>query len=179
MQTLPLALGLLVTSLFAYAIPQLIFGVYSVWSRVFGIFLFFLVIFVAIIIIIKNSFKAKWLNFLNPIFQNVQIILGLIFLVFFLGLYTIYLGFTASEGGEFALIFGLPPIALSIAQLFYIYKPNYPSNQLGQTVPAEAGQRKFSGLSIAFISIGATIAIFFYLFYCAPDTTLLKIQHIP
>ena len=159
MQTLPLALGLLATSLFAYAIPQLIFGVFSVWSRVFGTIFFFIVVFVAITIIIKNSFRAKWLNVLNPIFQNVQIIQGLTFLVFFSGLYTIYLGFTASEGGEFALIFGLPPVALSIAQLFFIYKTKYPSIQPSQTIHTEAGQRKFSGLSIAFISVGATIAI--------------------
>jgi len=122
MQTLPLGLGLVIASLIAYGLPQLIFGLYSIWSQFLGTFLFLVVNFFALVIIIRNFFKAKSLNLLDLIFQNTKVISALTFFVLFCGLFLIYLDNRpeASDRG-LASIIGIIITSLGLAQVYFIF----------------------------------------------------------
>ncbi len=121
MQILPLGLGLLISSPFISLLAASLLGVPAIWGDYFCILLTFFLIFIACVIIIRNLFKSDKIDVISRIFQNTFVILALTALLLFTGIWLFYLAYTADEGGEIGLLFGLLIISIGLTQSYYIF----------------------------------------------------------
>lgn len=152
MQTLPLGLGLVISSIIAYAFPQLIFGIDSIWSRFFGTIFFLIVNFFALAIFIRNFFKAKSPNLLDRFFQSIKVISYLTLFVLFCGIFLIYLDNRpeTSDRGPIS-IFGSIVASFGLAQGYLIYNFLKRRRDLSNQTP----ERKSTALLAILLIIGA------------------------